>query len=108
MSSFNLNNIFPKPAYYRSAPVADQRLTVDGTAGGVQLSAFGDTTNMIVLDVQDADVMVTFDGSAPTSTNGHRLYSGSHYTWSTAAASAAKFIRQGATTAYIQASEFQL
>ncbi len=32
--------------------------------------------NMIVLDVQDADVMCTFDGSAPTSTNGHRLYSG--------------------------------
>ena len=108
MSSFNLNNIFPKPARYQSAPVADQRLTVDGTAGGVQFSAFSDTTNMIVLDVQDADVMCTFDGSAPTSTNGHRLYSGSHYTWSTAAAAAAKFIRQGATSAAIQASEFQL
>ena len=106
--AYNLNNLFPKPAIYRNSPVADQRLTVDGTAGGVQLSAFADTTNMIVLDVQDADVMCTFDGSAPTSTNGHRLYSGSHYTWSTATASAAKFIRQGSTSAAIQASEFQL
>jgi hypothetical protein len=108
MSSFNLNNIFPKPAWYRGSTVADQRLTVDSTAGGVQFSAFSDTTNMIVLDVQDADVMCTFDGSAPTTTNGHRLYAGSHYTWSTAAAQQAKFIRQGATSAAIQASEFQL
>ena len=108
MASFNLNNIFPKPAYYRSSPVADQRLTVDATVGGVQFSASNDITNMIVLDVQDADVMCTFDGSAPTSTNGHRLYSGSQYTWSTAAAAAAKFIRQGSTSAAIHASEFQL
>ncbi len=108
MSSFNLNNIFPKPAWYRGSAVADQRLTVDNTVGGVQFSAFSDTTTMIVLDVQDADVMCTFDGSAPTTTNGHRLYSGSHYTWSTAAAQQAKFIRQGATSAAIQASEFQL
>jgi len=106
--AFNLNNLFPKPAIYRGTAVADQRLTVDGTAGGVQLSAFADTTNMIVLDVQDADVMCTFDGSAPTSTNGHRLYSGSQYTWSVAAAQQAKFIRQGGTSAAIQASEFQL
>lgn len=106
--AFNLNNLFPKPARYQSAAVADQRLTVDATAGGVQFSAFNDITNMIVLDVQDADVMCTFDGSAPTSTNGHRLYSGSHYTWSTATTAAAKFIRQGSTSAAIQASEFQL
>jgi len=108
MSSFNLNNIFPKPAWYRGSAVADQRLMVDSTVGGVQFAAFSDTTTMIVLDVQDADVMCTFDGSAPTTTNGHRLYSGSHYTWSTAAAQQAKFIRQGATSAAIQASEFQL
>jgi hypothetical protein len=106
--AFNLNNLFPKPAIYRGTAVADQRLTVDATAGGVQLSAFNDITNMVVLDVQDADVMCTFDGSAPTSTNGHRLYSGSTFTWSTATASAAKFIRQGSTSAAIQASEFQL
>ena len=105
---YNLNNIFPKPSWYRSAAVADQRLTVDNTVGGVQFATFNDTSTMIVLDVQDADVMVTFDGSAPTTTNGHRLYSGSHYTWSVAAAQQAKFIRQGASNAAVHASEFQL
>jgi hypothetical protein len=108
MGSFNLNNIFPKPAIYRGSPVADQRLLVDNSVGGVQFATFNELTNMVVLDVQDADVMCTFDGSAPTSTNGHRLYSGSHYTWSTATAQAAKFIRQAGTSANIQASEFQL
>lgn len=105
---YNLNNIFPKPSWYRSSPVADQRLTVDATVGGVQFGTFNETSTMVVLDVQDADVMCTFGGSAPTSTNGHRLYSGSHYTWSVAAAQQAKFIRQGSTSASIQASEFQL
>lgn len=106
MASFNLNNIFPKPAIYRGSSVADQRLTVSSSA--VQLSAFGDTTNMVMFDIQDADVMCTIDGSTPTSTNGHRLYQGRAYTWSTAMAEAAKFIRQAGTDAVIHASECQL
>jgi hypothetical protein len=106
MASFNLNNIFPKPAIYRGSSVADQRLTVSSTA--VQLSAFGDTTNMVMFDIQDADVMCTIDGSTPTSSNGHRLYQGRAYTWSTAMAQAAKFIRQAGTDAVIHASECQL
>ena len=68
--------------------MTDQRLTVDNTAGGVQFSAFNAITQLVVLDVQGADVMCTFDGSAPTTTNGHRLYDGSHYTWSVATAAA--------------------
>jgi hypothetical protein len=106
MASFNLNNIFPKPAIYRGSSVADQRLTVSSSA--VQLSAFGDTTNMVMFDIQDADVMCTIDGSTPTSSNGHRLYQGRAYTWSTAMAQAAKFIRQAGTDAVIHASECQL
>jgi hypothetical protein len=106
MASFNLNNIFPKPAIYRGSSVADQRLTVSNSA--VQLSAFGDTTNMVMFDIQDADVMCTIDGSTPTSSNGHRLYQGRAYTWSTAMAQAAKFIRQAGTDAVIHASECQL
>ena len=72
MASFNLNNIFPKPAVYRGSSVADQRLTVSTSV--VQLSAFGDTTNMVMFDIQDADVMCTIDGSTPSASNGHRLY----------------------------------
>lgn len=108
MSAYGLNNLFPKPSQASSAAVADQRLTVDATAGGVQFSTFNAITQMIVLDVQDADVMCTFDTSAPTSSNGHRLYQGNSYTWSKAAAQAAKFIRQGSTSATIHASEFQM
>jgi len=106
--AYNLNNMFPKPALHRGSAVADQRLAVDNTAGGVQFSSFNEITNMVMFDVQDADAMVTVDGSAPTSTNGHRLYQGTTYTWSTAMAQAAKFIRQGATNAAIHASELQL
>ncbi len=101
------NAVFPSPSRSLSLPVADQRLTVDSTVGGVQFSAFNASTTIIVLDVQGADVMCTFDGSAPTTTNGHRLNDGSHFTWSKATASAAKFIQQAGAAAAIQASEFQ-
>jgi hypothetical protein len=105
--SYNLNNLFPKPAYYQSAAIADQRLTVSSAV--VQFAtAFNEITDLVVLDVQSADVMVTFDGSDPSSTNGHRLYNGRDYTWSRATAAAARFIRADATDAAIQASEFQV
>lgn len=104
--SYNLNNIYTKPAIDNTnSPVADQRLTVDATVGGVQFTAYTQSSVALVdLDIQDADVMVTFDGSAPTATNGHRLYTGSSYTWAVARFNAAKFIRQGATSAAVQAS----
>lgn len=107
--AFSIQNpLYPKPAYASSTALTDQRLTVDNTAGGVQFAAFSDLADLIVLDIQDADVMCTFDGSAPTTTNGHRLYQGQAYTWARATAAAAKFIRQAATSAAIQASQFQI
>lgn len=101
----NKNNIYTRPALQGTTYLADQRLTVDATAGGVQFTAYTQTyVDTVELDVQDADVMVTFDGSAPTSINGHRLYAGNRMTWGVARFNAAKFIRQGATSAAIQAS----
>ena len=47
MASFNLNNIFPKPAWYRGSAVPDQRLTVDATVGGVQFSTFSATATYV-------------------------------------------------------------
>jgi len=104
--SYDLNNLYTKPAIDNTnTPVADQRLTVDGTVGGLQFTAYSTATTALVdLDIQDADVMVTFDGSAPTSTNGHRLYVGNTYTWATARFNAAKFIRQGTTSGTVHAS----
>lgn len=73
----------------------DQRLTVSNSA--VALSAITDDASHVFVDFQSAAVMVTFDGSTPTSTNGHRYASGSSATWSKATATAARFIREGST-----------
>ncbi|MEY4402685.1 MAG: hypothetical protein RIR91_720 [Verrucomicrobiota bacterium] len=94
-------NFYPKP----NGTKADERLTVSSAI--VQFATTWDiTTQYIVIDVQDADVMVTFDGSSPSATNGHRLYAGSNVIWSRQAAAAAKFIRQGGTDAAVHASQF--
>jgi hypothetical protein len=103
MANSYVTNLYPKP----TPGVTDQTLTVDATAGGVQFgTAFNSLTRYIVLDVQGADVRVTYDDSAPTTTNGHILFAGRSYTWSKQAAAAAKFIRDGGTDATIHASEF--
>lgn len=104
--SYDLNNLYPKPAFDNAnSPIADQRLTVDSTAGGVQGTPYTEASVTLVdLDVQDADVMVTFDGSAPTTTNGHRLYVGVAVTWAVSRFNNAKFIRQGATSGIVHAS----
>ena len=109
-SSYNINNIYLKPSVVNNTAIAGQALTVDATAGGVQFgTAFNDKTNFVVFDVQTADVIVTFDGQTPAAASkGHRLYAGQQYTWSKAAAQAAKFIRADTTSGFIWASEFQL
>ena len=101
MANSFVTNLYPKP----TSGVSDQTLAVADSA--VQFgTAFNSLTRYIVLDVQLADVRVTYDGSAPTSTNGHILFAGRSYTWSKQAAVAAKFIRDGSVSASIQASEF--
>ena len=110
---YNINNILPKPTWSTagrtdgtSAAVAGQRLTVTSTATST-FSAFNARTDVVVLDIQAANTYCTFDGSTPSATNGHILYSGQAYTWSTAAAIAAKFVATSATNSIIYASEFQ-
>ena len=61
----------------------------------------------IVLDVQDVDARVTFDGNGVSSSNGHILYAGRSYTFSARAAELAEFARKGSSgTCVIHASEF--
>ena len=101
MANSYVTNLYPKP----TVGVSDQTLTVSTSV--VQFgTAFNSLTRYIVLDVQGADVRVTYDDSAPTTSNGHILFAGRSYTWSKAAAQAAKFIRDGGTDATIHASEF--
>ena len=94
-------NFYPKP----NGTKADERLTVSSSV--VPFSTVWDiTTQYVLLDVQNADVMVTFDGSTPSTTNGHRMYAGTNAIWSRQAAAAAKFIRFGSTDGIIHASQF--
>jgi hypothetical protein len=101
MANSYVTNLYPKP----TVGVTDQTLTVSSSA--VQFgTAFNKLTRYIVFDVQVADVRVTYDGSDPTTSNGHILFAGRSYTWSKQAAEAAKFIQDGSTDATIHASEF--
>jgi hypothetical protein len=87
-----------------SATAPDERLTVSSTV--VTLAAFAANTQFVVWDVQNADVMVTFDGSDPTTTNGHRLYAGKDGTWHVNTAQKARFIRASGSDAAVQVSQF--
>ena len=99
-----VTNLYPKP----TPGVNDQTLTVSNSA--VQFgTAFNSLTKYVVLDVQTADVRVTYDGDTSgdvSATNGHLLFAGRSYTWSKEAATAARFFRDGSTDGKIHASEF--
>lgn len=97
--------LYTRPAVKDTTPLADQRLTVDDTVGGVSFTDYTESYVITVeIDVQTADVMVTFDDSAPTTTNGHRMYQGQTASWGVARFNAAKFIRATGTSAEIHAS----
>ena len=49
----------------------DQALTVDDKVR--QFAALHADTDYVVLDIQDNNARATFDGSAPTASNGHLL-----------------------------------
>ena len=97
-------NLYPTPT---SGVAAMKMLTVSSSV--VQLTdsyTFDTLTRYIVLDVQDADVYVTYTGETPSASVGHKLYAGRSYTWSKKAAEAAKFLRTGSTDAVIAATQF--
>lgn len=99
MKNAYVTNLYLKP----SPGTTDQRLTVSSSA--VQFSAFATQTDAVMLQVQDADVFCTIDGSTPTNTNGFYLAQNTSYNWSKSMAGAAKFIRGDATDAKIHAQE---
>lgn len=89
-----INVLYPKPTVLSTnTPVSGQSLTVGASVTSF-VTAFNNYTNLVFVDVQTSDVIVTFDGTNPVSgTRGHRLPAGTNYTWSTATATAAKFIQ---------------
>lgn len=71
-----------------------QQITVDATAGGKQIATpIPEGASHALVGIDGDAARVTFDGSAPTSTNGHLLANGYSAVWSAARIAAAKFIR---------------
>lgn len=84
---------------------ADQRLTVDDSVR--QFAAFHSDTTAIYWTSEAAECRVTFDGSAPTTSNGHVIAAGSSGTWPATTAAVAKFIRTTGVSAVIHASQMK-
>ena len=106
MASAYIANLYPHP----TTGGTDERLAVSSAAVPFTTAwrtASSGLHKFVVIDVQTADVMVTFDGSDPTSTNGHRFYAGEKATWSVPTAAVAKFIRVSAD-AVVHATGFTI
>jgi hypothetical protein len=114
MPNSRTTNLYPKP----TTGVADRQVTTSSSAGDLfgtggttvaagNSSAFNSLTRYIVMDIQDADVRVTFDGSTtPTTDKGHILFAGRSYTFAKEAANNLSIINDGSSNATIHASEF--
>ena len=77
-----VTNLYPRP----NGTVSGENLSCATSGSGVSFAAFAS-------DVQDNNVIVTFDGSAPTASNGHLLIKEKGLiTLSARTAKAAKFL----------------
>jgi len=102
----NLSNEFKPSSAQDGTAVTGQSLTVSSSAVAMIATTLNDLTQKVVWDVQDDAAFVTFDGSTPSSSNGHKIAAGTSGEWSPEVANAAKWIRE-TTDARIQISEFQ-
>jgi hypothetical protein len=63
-----------------------------GSLTPVNVPTINRDTNLCFVDIQDQDVYVTFDGSTPSSSVGHRLVSGRDYLFYAGMFKSAKFL----------------
>lgn len=97
--SYDITNpIYPKPAGNASGLIASQSLSVTTASGSFATAYSANYVRTVSLDIQTSNVRVRFDGTAPTSTNGHLLYVGNAYEWSVQRFNGAKFILDTAST----------
>jgi hypothetical protein len=111
MAFANINNLYPKPSTGAGATVIlGQGITAPASGTTTAFTtAFNAYSNLCFVDIQSADVIVTFDNQTPVAgTTGHRLYAGTNYTWSTAAAKDAKFVAATTSSSFIYLTEFQV
>ena len=89
---------------YAPSGGTDNRSTISTTVVAASAVLALTTETAVFLDVQAQPVMVTFDGSDPTSSNGHLLAAGYSAYWSKQQWMNARFIRQGASDGTIHVS----
>ena len=98
----HITNLYPQP----NGTVAGENLSCAASGSGVQFAAFGSDTAYVMIDVQDYNVYVTFDDTAPTASTGHILVKDNPLiTLSAGAGKAAKFLGISGT-AIVQVSQF--
>jgi hypothetical protein len=101
MNSFVVN-LYPKP----NGTAAGQNLTVGATAVQFDPATFDYKTNAFFVTVHTHPVIVTFDGTTPTASNGHVLPTDWYGWWSKDAAIAAKLLRHTSSSSQVTISQF--
>ena len=101
MNSFVVN-LYPKP----NGTAASQNLAVGATAVQFDPATFDYKTNAFFVTVHSHAVIVTFDGTTPTASNGHVLPADWYGWWSKDAAIAAKLLRHTANSTQVTISQF--
>lgn len=108
-NSYGLNPLYPKPAQTTnssgtSTPLLLQTLSVTTATA---FAAFDINTSLVYVDIQGNAVYGTFDGSVPSSSNGHLFAVNTNYTWAKQTAALFKCIAVTGT-AVLTASQFQV
>lgn len=95
--------LVPGPAYSGGSIIASQALTVSTAA--VAFTDFDESeAQYAIIDVVTSPVRVRWDGTAPTSTVGHKMFPDYTYIWTVRMFNNAQFIRD--TTASSDAALF--
>jgi hypothetical protein len=97
------NYQIPYKARTNGSTIASETLTVGTDAVAAATFSVPDT-DWVVFDIVTSPVRVRWDGTAPTSTIGHKLLAGTSYQWTVGMWNAAQFIRD--TTASSDATVF--
>lgn len=94
-------NLYPVPNDGKPG----QTIDVDGTVLSFT-TPIDRGTKMCYITISGGDVYVTFDGTTPSSTNGHHLIVPYDRFWSSEATRVAKFLATGGNVAHVTMSQF--
>lgn len=86
------NYQIPLPARTNGTTIASNASTISTASVDAPTYSVPDT-DWVVFDIVTSPVRVRWDGTAPTSTVGHKLLAGTSYQWTVTMWNAAKFIR---------------